>query len=48
MFDGAVLKESTLEPMMLCRAAYEDGPEALVDVLSAFRHRPDVQVVVPS
>jgi hypothetical protein len=26
--DGRVLRPSTLEPMTLCRAAYEDGADA--------------------
>jgi len=42
-FDGLEVRTTTLEPMTLCRAAFEDGAEALVDVMGAFRHRGDVQ-----
>mmetsp|Transcript_14129 Transcript_14129/g.16827 ORF Transcript_14129/g.16827 Transcript_14129/m.16827 type:complete len:464 (+) Transcript_14129:1228-2619(+) len=43
-FDGKVCKGTSLEPMTLCRAAYEDGPEALVEMMSKFLDREDVQL----
>jgi hypothetical protein len=42
--DGKVAKATTLEPMTLCNAAYEDGPEAVVEMMSKFLDREDVQM----
>jgi len=41
--DGFVFKESTLEPVLLLRAAYEDGPVAVVETMGKFPENPEVQ-----
>ena len=43
-FDERELKSSTLEPMMLLRAAVEDGPKAVVGVMEKHSENPQVQV----
>lgn len=42
--DGNLAVDSTLEPMVLLRAAYEDGAEAVVETMGRFPDNPEVQV----
>lgn len=43
-FDDRQLKSTSLEPMMLLRAAVEDGPQAVVGVMESHNENPQVQV----
>ena len=42
-FDGVTNKSSTLEAMMLTRAALEQGPLSVVSVMERYHERADVQ-----